>query len=106
MTSKKLDRSRPFGWLYGGATGALYSQDGLCFNGNGEHVPQAGDPKQPSVATPKPAVAEAPAGVSRAELEDLHISQLKKLVAEEGLELETGPGSKARNIDNLLEAAG
>lgn len=105
MTSKTLDRSRPFGNVYGGATGALYHQDGLLFNGAGEHVPrpgEAGAKAAPPSAEPVAAEAE---GADREELEALHISQIKKLVQEEGLELETGPGSKGRNIDNLLAAA-
>lgn len=110
MTSKTLDRSKRFGWIYGGDTGALYTQGGLCFNGAGEHVPQPGEAAAPEVkAAPEAKAAPAPAGepgaVTREQLEELHISQLKKLVIAEELELETGPGSKARNIDNLLAAA-
>ena len=37
-------------------------------------------------------------------LEALHPSAIKKLVKAGGLELETGKGSKARNIENLLAA--
>lgn len=104
MTSKTLDRSKRFGWIYGGDTGALYTQDGLCFNGAGEHVPQPGEAAAPE-AKAAPAPAGEPGAVTREQLEELHISQLKKLVIAEELELETGPGSKARNIDNLLAAA-
>jgi hypothetical protein len=102
MTTKKLDWSRPYGDVVGGDTGAAYYQDGNMFRADGSCIDDepAEVPAVESAAEPP----EESGSVSRAELEALHISVVKKLVAEAGLELETGPGSKARNIDNLLAA--
>ena len=111
MTTKTLDRSRKFGTVYGASDGSMYHQDGCTFNGIGAMIrgdaPQ-GNADEPPVVTPEPAaVAEAVESepdVSREQLEALHPAKIKKLVEMAGLELETGPGSKARNIENLLAA--
>jgi len=105
--TKRLDRGRPFGWIQGASTGALYHQDGVCFGSDDLEV---GAPKEVAYPAPEPAAEPAaePAGVdtgaTREELEALHPSQIKVLVEAEGLTLEKGAGSKARNIDNLLAA--
>ena len=110
-TRKKLDRTRPFGTIYGAADGGVYYQDGVHFGTDDYEVGDEGEDivAQPEVGAVDVAPEEvdfAPEAesVSRADLEALHISQIKKLVAEAGLELEIGPGSKAKNIDNLLAA--
>jgi hypothetical protein len=107
MTTKKLDWSRPYGTVVGGDTGAAYYQDGNKFRADGSSIDD--EPAEVGAVDVAPeevdfAPEEESGSVSRAELEALHISVVKKLVAEAGLELETGPGSKARNIDNLLAA--
>jgi len=101
-----LDRSRPCGTIVGGSDGATYYQDGYHFRADGsclEDGPIEAKTEEPAVEVVAETVEES-GSASREDLEALHISQLKKLVAEAGLELETGPGSKARNIDNLLAA--
>ena len=104
MTTKKLDRSRKFGTVVGATDGSLYHQDGCCFNGDGELVGAgpAAPPPAPA-ATPEPPAGN-PAAISREQLQALHATKINKLVEMEGLTLETGAGSKARNIENLLAA--
>ncbi len=101
MTTRTLDRSRPFGTLYGAKDGSAFFQDGVCFRGDGSCLEDAAAPAAPAAA---PAAAPEPAGVTLETLEALHPSAIKKLVKAGGLELETGKGSKARNIENLLAA--
>lgn len=52
----KLDRTRPYGEIFGGTGGAKYEQDGVMFSANGEAL---GKPKaEPEeVATLPPAEA-------------------------------------------------
>lgn len=39
--TRSLDRTREFGYVYGSSIGAVYSQDGLDFNGAGELISPA-----------------------------------------------------------------
>lgn len=99
----KLDTSRNFGTVYGSSDGTAYMQDGNCFRGDGALVGAAAEPADTEpVAAPAPASDDA--GDSRERLESLHPSKIKKLVTMAGLEVETGMGSKGRNIENLLAA--
>ena len=102
MTTKTLDRSRNFGTVYGAQDGSLYMQDGNCFNGDGQLV--GADAPAPAAAPAAAEPAPEAAGVSREQLEGLHPTKIKKLVEMAGIDLETGPGSKKRNIENLLAA--
>ena len=104
MSGKTLDRSRNFGTVLGASDGSLYYQDGCCFNGDGQLVGAAPAGVTPETLAPTPGIEPASAGVSREELQSLHPAKIKKLVEMAGLELETGQGSKARNIENLLAA--
>lgn len=105
MTTKILDRSRPFGVVVGAKTGAVHYQDGTSFDGDDREIgaPPAAAPT-PAPAAPPPVEPDPPAdtGVSRADLEALHISQIKKLVVAAGLTYISGTGSKAKNIEQLL----
>lgn len=106
----KLDTSRNFGTVYGSSDGTAYMQDGHCFRGDGvlvgsaaeQGVPvgTAADHGVPVGTTAEPAASDD----SRERLESLHPSKIKKLVTMAGLEVETGMGSKGRNIENLLAA--
>ena len=102
-----LDKNRPYGTMYGGSSGAAFYQDGKEYRVDG--TPIDGSAASPApVVTPEPApVVEAapePAedGVTREQLEALHVSKLKKLMELQGLTPEAGPGSKAKNIEILL----
>lgn len=106
-----LDKSRPFGTIYGEMPdGSVFEQDGCRFNGQGECVfepSKAAAPAAPPAAESPP--AEKPPEPSmdmRAKLEALHVSKVKQLVVDAGLTPASGPGAKARNIDLLLEAEG
>ena len=103
MAAKTLDRSRKFGVLYGAHDGSAYTQDGLHFDGEGLQIGTA----QPETIPDKPGPNEVELGSDddlRSQLESLHPSQIKKLVEQEGLVVVKGPGSKAKNIENLLAA--
>lgn len=51
----KLDRSRPFGQIYGlHEDGAVYEQDGKLFLGNDDEVPKKGAKQKPVVITEAP----------------------------------------------------
>lgn len=106
MSGKTLDRTRKFGVVVGASDGSLYYQDGCCFNGDGQLV--GADAPAPAAEASSQAQAdetpESGAAVTREQLEPLHPAKIKKLVELAGLELETGQGSKARNIENLLAA--
>ena len=102
MTIRTLDRSRPFGVVVGSHDGSAFMQDGVCFRGDDSCVDDSPAPAAVVAKAPEP--APAPAGVTRETLEALHPSAIKKLVKAGGLELETGKGSKAKNIENLLVA--
>ena len=105
MTTKILDRSRPFGVIVGASTGAVHHQDGVCFGGDDRELGAEPDPAPaPAAATadPAPAPAPDPGAVTREELQALHVTQIKKLVEGAGLTLITGTGSKAKNIEQLL----
>jgi len=109
MTTKVLDRSRKFGVVVGASDGTVHFQDGVCFGTDDREI-GADKPAAPVVETPVVTTSDdntdTGGGVSREELEALHPSQIKKLVEAEGLELVKGSGSKAKNIENLLAAAG
>ena len=104
--TRKLDKSRKFGVVVGSKDGSLYFQDGVCFNGAGDEIGAAA----PATVVTKPVPVVVPPaetdGVTLEQLQALHPSKIKKLVELRGLVLETGQGSKARNIENLLLAAG
>ena len=104
MSTKILDRSRPFGVVVGASTGAIHHQDGTCFGGDDREIgaPAEATPAPVETATPDPAPAPETGAATREDLEALHISQIKKLVAEAGLDYITGKGSKAKNIEQLL----
>lgn len=109
MTTKILDRSRPFGVVVGSHEGAVHYQDGVSFGGDDREIgaPPVADENEPSPVTtpPDPPPPGGPAvdpGVERDELEVLHPSQIKKLVLENGLVPAVGQGSKAKNIDLLM----
>ncbi len=115
MSGKTLDRSRPFGTVVGSGSGAAFMQDGVCFRGDGsclEDAPEAPEPAPKTIPDgPTPPDAAPPGGPQAPPLEDMgvklqgmHPSAIKKLVLAAELELETGKGSKARNIENLLAA--
>ncbi len=102
MSGKTLDRSRPFGTVVGSGSGAAFMQDGVCFRGDGSCLEDDPTPA-PAPAAP-PDDTQAPADDTGVKLQAMHPSAIKKLVKAAGLELETGKGSKARNIENLLAA--
>ncbi len=104
MTTKTLDRSRNFGEIFGASDGSLYFQDGCCFNGDGKLVGADAPAAETTPPADPPPGGPKPNGVSREQLVALHPAKIKKLVEMAGLELETGQGSKARNIENLLAA--
>lgn len=55
---KQLDRGRPFGEIFGVASGAKYEQDGYLFNVHGELI--GGEPETPAKPSrKKPDVAVA-----------------------------------------------
>ena len=115
----KLDKSRPYGTLCGGNTGGTYHQDGNIFRADGSIVGNDPNPEAPvaeSSAVSQP-VAEAPPPVvvtedtptqepatedTRAQLDAMHPSKLKKLMEMRRLEVVKGAGSKAKNIEILL----
>jgi len=101
--TNKLDKSRRYGTVVGASNGAVYYQDGIQFRGDGTPV---GEPAAQAAPPPAPVVQPPPAddSASREDLQALHPSQIKKLVEDAGLTLETGAGSKKRNIENLLAA--
>jgi len=101
MTTKILDRSRKFGVVVGASDGSVHFQDGVCFGGDDREIgapPVAAD----AAPTPTPTPATDDGKVTREELQALHVSQIKKLVINAGLEYITGAGSKAKNIELLL----
>lgn len=51
----KLDRSRPFGEIFGGNTGAKYEQDGVMFNAQGEAIVKPKAEPEKKVETLPPA---------------------------------------------------
>lgn len=110
MTTKTLDRSRNFGTVYGSSDGGLYYQDGCTFNGDGKQVGAGAPATIPDKPGPNEVLlgsTEADAtetGVTLEQLKELHPAQIKKLVVMAELPLETGVGSKKRNIENLLAA--
>lgn len=99
----RLDKNRPYGVIVGANDGSAYHQDGKCFRGDGSDMaaPAAAAPAPAPAATPAPT---EPAAATREDLMALHPSKIKLLVEDAGLALETGSGSKARNIENLLAA--
>lgn len=99
-----LDKNRAFGTVIGGATGAAYHQDGKLFRSDGSSVDDepAAAPVPVVDVAPEPAPEPAEAGVTREQLEALHVSKLKALMKLRGLTPETGPGSKGKNIEMLL----
>ncbi len=114
MSGRKLDRKRAFGVVVGSSDGSAFMQDGVCFRGDGsclEDAPEAPEPAPETIpdGTTQPDAAppggpQAPADDTGVKLQAMHPSAIKKLVLAAGLELETGKGSKARNIENLLAA--
>ena len=103
MTTRTLDRSRAYGTVVGSSDGSAFMQDGVCFRGDGSCLED--DPTPAAVVAQAPPAAQPDvSGVTREQLEALHPSKIKKLVAAGGLELVTGKGSKALNIENLLAA--
>lgn len=103
MTTKILDRSRPYGTVVGSHDGGVYHQDGTCFRPDGREVGAAAEPALTPAAAPAPAPVAAEADAATLEdLQALHVSQIKKLVAEAGLTYIAGAGSKAKNIEQLL----
>jgi hypothetical protein len=56
---KQLDRSRPFGEIFGVAGGAKFEQDGCLFNVHGELI--GGEPEAAAKPTRKKAEVVAPA---------------------------------------------
>lgn len=105
MSDKILDKSRAFGVVVGARDGSAFWQDGESFRSDGSLVGSEPAPAETAApVVPVVPAASEPAGVSAAELQDLHPSKIKVLVQAAGLPLETGKGSKARNIENLLAA--
>ena len=102
MSNKTLDRSRAFGVVVGARDGSAFWQDGESFRSDGSLV--GSEPAPAETAAPVVPAASEPVGVSAAELQTLHPSKIKVLVLAAGLPLETGVGSKKRNIVNLLAA--
>jgi hypothetical protein len=103
MTTKQLDRSKPYGTVVGAANGATFYQDGCEFRADGTPCSEPSVPAEPVEEAPaeEVEVAEAEEDV-RAELEAMHPSKIKKLVEMRGLEPVTGAGAKAKNIELLL----
>lgn len=128
----KLDRDRPYGTIYGEEThGGVFSQDGRLFNNDGvcvyEDAAQIKEAERRAGITAESkakrraqleaelaqlnaelggaAVAtEIEAGSElEAQLNQLNAAQVKQLLVEKGVEPESGPGSKARNVAKLLE---
>lgn len=104
--TKILDRTKPFGVVVGASNGAVHYQDGVSFGGDDREigappVAAATLAAAPAADTPDPTPSNDGA-VTREELEALHVSQIKKLVENAGLEYITGAGSKAKNIEQLL----
>ena len=110
MTTKTLDRSRPFGVVVGASDGTVNHQDGCCFGSDDREIgappvaatAPAAKPAPAPAAKPAPAAAEQEGAVTREDLQALHVSQIKKLVVNAGLTYITGAGSKAKNIEQLL----
>ncbi len=103
--TKMLDKSRNFGMVYGSTIGEIYYQDGLCFRGDGTCVDEpASLPETAPVSEPESPATDNGTGVSREQLQALHPAKIKKMVEMAGIPLETGTGSKARNIENLIAA--
>jgi hypothetical protein len=106
----KLDRTRKFGVVVGSHNGSAFYQDGLHFRGDGSCIEESDIPEPVAEAAPIVTTAvpvadpAADPGVTREQLQALHPTKIKKLVGMAGIELETGQGSKARNIENLLAA--
>jgi hypothetical protein len=115
--ARKLDKNRKYGQIFGiHEYGAVFQQDGACFNGVGDEVGPGvsavvADPLRPGAAGPVPtapvvAAAPAPTVDFEAELNNLHPAQVSKLMSEAGLVPRTGPGSKKDNIAMLLAQQG
>ena len=101
MSTKTLDRSRPFGVVVGASDGTVHHQDGCCFGSDDRLVGSPPVAANEPDSSPEP-VSDDPGAATREELESLHVSQIKTLVLNAGLEYITGAGSKAKNIDQLL----
>jgi hypothetical protein len=102
MTTKILDRSRPFGVVVGANDGSVHYQDDVCFGSDDREIGAPAATAKPAPAAADPALADTAGVVTREELEALHVSQIKKLVINAGLTYITGQGSKAKNIEQLL----
>jgi hypothetical protein len=102
-----LDKSRPYGTVYGSSNGAAYHQDGNLFRPDGRPVGAANPEPAPTVAPDLPVadpapVVEPPAPDLAAELKALHPSKIVAIMEKRGLTPVTGSGSKAKNIEILL----
>ena len=100
--TKRLDKSRPYGTVYGSSDGSVFYQDGVSFGPDGVPIGEVLKAPEPAAAPVAESTDTTPDPDAREELEAMHPSQIKKLVEAEGLELVKGPGSKSKNIENLL----
>lgn len=114
MARRTLDRSKPFGNIFGiDDDGAVFTQGMYKFDTDGNEcgpgiTPKVADPLRPGAAGPaqtEPTPVAVTPGVTAADLAELHPAQIKKLVEAEGLVAVSGPGSKKANIELLLSVA-
>ncbi len=114
--ARRLDKNRKYGNIFGvDEHGAVFTQDGRNFNGQGLEVgpgvsEELEDPLRPGAAgpiAPEPTPPVVTVATDTAtELKTLHPAQIKKLVEDAGLTPFGGAGSKAKNVALLLENAG
>jgi hypothetical protein len=82
----KMDFTRPYGTIWGNpSNGARYTQDGVYYNAMGELMEESGSKPSPPINKAVPQEREErETHVDTKPLEELHWTQIRKLVTEAG----------------------